>query len=83
MSSNDLPSVTIRASPEPVPAVSPWFGEVAIGARHLTRLGILTTISNQVRFVRKRFGTFEIIDFVAVLMGYALSGEPTLTASDS
>jgi len=73
-------SVTIQTSPEPVPAVPVWFGEVAIVAHYLTRLGMLTTISDRVRFVRKRFGTFEVIDFVAVLMGYALSGEATLAA---
>jgi hypothetical protein len=37
-----------------------------------------TTIEKQVRFARKRMGTYEVIDFVAVLIGYALSGEPTI-----
>lgn len=73
-------SVTIQPSPEPVPALPPWFGEVAIVSHYLTRLGFLTTVSDQVRFARKRFGNFEMIDFVAVLIGYALSGEPTLSA---
>jgi hypothetical protein len=31
-----------------------------------------------VRFARRRFGRFEVIDFVAVLFGYALSNERTL-----
>ncbi len=31
--------------------------------RHfLTQLGMLTTFSDQVRFARKRFGTYEVID---------------------
>jgi hypothetical protein len=46
----------------------------------LSRLGLLTAISERVRFARKRFGTFEVIDFLVVLIGYALSGEPTLAA---
>ncbi len=46
----------------------------------MTRLGLLAEISERVRFARKRFGTFEVIDFVVVLMGYAISGEPTLKA---
>lgn len=79
MNSISPASLTIQASPEPVPAVPPWFGEVATVANYLTRLGMLTTISDRVRFARKRFGLFEVIDFVAVLIGYALSGEPTLT----
>jgi hypothetical protein len=70
--------VTVQASPELVPSVPPWFGEVAIVAHYLTHLGMLTTLSDRVRFARKRFGIFEVIDFVAVLIGYALSGEPTL-----
>ncbi len=30
--------------------------------------------------VRARFGHYDLIDFVAVLIGYILSGEPTLQA---
>jgi hypothetical protein len=33
-----------------------------------------------VRFARKRFGHYEVIDFIVVLLGYAISGEPTLQA---
>jgi hypothetical protein len=33
-----------------------------------------------VRFARKRFGRYEVIDFFAVLFGYANSGERTLEA---
>ena len=32
------------------------------------------------RFSRARFGQYDLIDFAAVLIGYALSGEPTLLA---
>ena len=32
------------------------------------------------RFARRRFGRYEVIDFVAVLFGYAISGERTLEA---
>src|SRR5712692_5623361 len=78
MSTNEQASLSIQASAEPVSAVPVWFGEIAIVAHTLTHLGMLAKISEQVRFARKRFGTFEVIDFVAVLMGYALSGEPTL-----
>jgi hypothetical protein len=46
----------------------------------LTHTGMLTTIQEQVRFARARFGHYDLIDFVAVLIGYILSGEPTLFA---
>ena len=41
---------------------------------------MLTAIEEQVRFARRRFGRYEMIDFVAVLFGYAVSGERTLEA---
>ena len=80
MSMDDLPSVSIQTSAEPIPSVPAWFGEVALVAHTLTRLGLLAAISDQVRFARKRYGTFEVIDFLVVLIGYALSGEPPLAA---
>jgi hypothetical protein len=33
-----------------------------------------------VRFARRRFGHYDVIDFVVVLLGYAISGEHTLEA---
>ncbi len=55
-------------------------GEVAAFAHVLTHTGMLKTIQEQVRFARARFGQYDLIDFVAVLIGYVLSGEPTLLA---
>src|SRR5215831_3111921 len=46
----------------------------------LQRQGVLATIEEQVHFARRRFGRYEVIDFVAVLFGYAVSGERTLEA---
>jgi hypothetical protein len=71
VSTSEQSSLSIQASPEPISAVPPWFGEVALVSHYLTHLGMLTTLSNRVRFARKRFGTYEVIDFVAVLIGYA------------
>jgi hypothetical protein len=39
---------------------------------------LLSKINEQVRFARKRFGRYAIIDFLAVLFSYAISGERTL-----
>src|SRR3989442_10407237 len=80
MSTDNPSSVSIRTEASPIASVPAWFGEVALLAHTLTRLGLLAEISERVRFARKRFGTFEVIDFVVVLMGYAISGEPTLAA---
>jgi hypothetical protein len=73
-------SVTIQITPESKPSTPSWMGEVAAFAQVLTHEGILKTIVDQVRFARARFGHYDLIDFVAVLIGYALSGEPTFQA---
>jgi len=73
-------SVIIQTSVESVPSTPSWFGEVVLLAAHLRQHGILTRISEQVRFARRRFGHYEVIDFLAVLFGYAISGERTLEA---
>ncbi len=80
MSTDNPSSVNIQADASPIPSVPAWFGEVALLAHTMTRLGLLSEISEQVRFARKRFGTFEVIDFVVMLISYAISGEPTLKA---
>jgi hypothetical protein len=72
--------VTVQITPEPSPAAPTWMGEVAVFAHVLTYTGMLKTIQEQVRFARARFGQYDLIDFVAVLIGYVLSGEPTLLA---
>src|SRR5947209_15413897 len=74
------PSVTIHITPESVPSTPSWMGEVAAFAQVLTHTGILKKIQDQVRFARARFGQYDLIDFVVVLIGYMVSGEPTLLA---
>src|SRR5260370_7077990 len=80
MSTDNPSSVSIQTEALPIASVPAWFGEVALLAHTLTRLGSLAEISERVRLARKRFGTFEVIDFVVMLIGYAVSGEPTLKA---
>jgi hypothetical protein len=72
--------VSIQTSAQSVPSTPDWFGEVTLISRYLQRQGVLAAIEEQVRFARRRFGRYEVIDFVAVLFGYAVSGERTLEA---
>jgi hypothetical protein len=51
-----------------------------VTAHALRHLGVLATIEERVRFARRRFGHYDLIDFVAVLFGYATSAERTLEA---
>jgi hypothetical protein len=73
-------SVRLQIASEDRPTIPHWFGEVALVAQVLTTSGVLKSIEEQVRFARARFGTYELIDFIAVLIGYAVSAEPTLQA---
>jgi hypothetical protein len=73
-------SVLIQTSAEAQPAPPSWLGEVALVASHLQNQGILNTIYERVRFARRRFGRYDALDFLAVLFGYAISGERTLEA---
>jgi hypothetical protein len=47
-------------------------------AQILKTSGLVNLIETKVRFARARFDHYDLIDFVAVLIGYALSGERTL-----
>jgi len=53
---------------------------VTLIAHFLKRQGTLLALKEHVRFARRRFGHYDLIDFVAVLLGYAISGERTLEA---
>jgi hypothetical protein len=71
-------SVKIQTTSESNPSTPCWFGEVVLLISYLRKHGVLTRISEGVRFARRRFGCYEVIDFLAVLFGYAISGERTL-----
>jgi hypothetical protein len=73
-------ALLIQTSSVSVPSPPSWFGEVVLIAAHLRQYGVLTKISERVRFARRRFGHYDVIDFLAVLFGYAISGERTLEA---
>jgi hypothetical protein len=71
-------SVNIHTSDTLAPCPPPWFGETVLVVTHLKKQGVLTKLSERVQFARRRFGHYEVIDFLAVLFGYAISGERTL-----
>ena len=69
-----------RPDRESVPSPPCWLGEVVLLVEHLRKQGVLAAIDERVRFARRRFGQYEVIDFLAVLFGYAISGQRTLEA---
>jgi hypothetical protein len=71
-------AVKIQTTSESNLSTPAWFGEVVVISRYLQKHKVLNLINEQVRFARKRFGQYEVIDFLAVLFGYAISGERSL-----
>jgi hypothetical protein len=57
--------------------IAPIFARICFKSH----LGLLEKIVLEVRFSRKRFGIYDTIDFICVLIGYTLSGEATLLTS--
>src|SRR5512135_1395161 len=72
------PCIEVQTSAVERPSVPPWFAEVVVMVQHLASKGLLEAFAQQVRLVRGRFGNYEVIDFLALLIGYAISGERTL-----
>lgn len=72
------PCIEIHTCAEDRPSVPTWFAEVVVIARHLAEQGQIDAFAHQVRLVRGRFGSYEPIDFLVLLIGYAMSGERTL-----
>jgi len=73
------PCIEVQTSPLDRPSVPAWFAEVVIIVQHLTTKGMIDAFAHQVCLPRGRFGTYEAIDFLALLIGYAISGERTLS----
>ena len=80
MSSIADAAVSIQTLSRSIPSTACWLGEVTLICHHLKRQGVLAALAEQVRFARRRFGRYEVIDFLAVLLGSAISGEQTLEA---
>src|ERR1700686_2795932 len=72
--------VAIHPCPQDVPSLPAWFAEVTLLAHHLAQRGILDALCDQVHLGRGRMGRYEGIDFLAILFGYAISGEPSFAA---
>jgi hypothetical protein len=74
------PCIDLHTTEIPQPSVPSWFAETVLIAEYLRTHGFLQAISDQVRLVRGRCGQYEVIDFLVLLFGYAISGERTLEA---
>src|SRR5260370_40013631 len=72
--------VTIQTSSQSLPSTPCWLGEVVLLIHHLRKQVVLSAIAQQMHFARRRFGHYEVIDFVAVLFRLPLISQPALGA---
>jgi len=76
--------VTIQTSSQSVPSTPCWFDEVALIMHFLKReASALGYREASARMPCRHFGRYDLNDFVAVLLGYAISGERTLDVHSS
>ncbi len=73
------PGIEVQTTSENRFSVPAWFAEVVIIAGYLEKMGLVEAFAQQVRLVRGHFGAYEPIDFLALLISYAISGERTLS----
>src|SRR5436305_1132008 len=72
------PCIEVQTTSDKHFSVHARYAEVVIMARYLQKKVLLEAFGHQIRLLRGRFGTYEPIDFLALLIGYAISGERTL-----
>jgi hypothetical protein len=70
--------IEVHTSSVDRPSVPAWFAEVVIIVQYLAKNHLLDAFAHQICLVHGRFGSYEPIDFLALLIGYAISGERTL-----
>ena len=66
--------IRFQVDPTSAPSLPSWMEEVAAVAHILMQTGIISALEEHVRFARARFGTYDTIDFMIVLLSYAISG---------
>lgn len=72
-------SVIVQTSSESVPSTPSWFGARRADRQAPAQEQCPDQDQREgARMPRRRFGHYEVIDFLAVLFGYAISGERTL-----
>jgi|GEM_PF-3183105 len=74
------PCVEIQTDEFSHPSIPSWFAETVLIATALRNQGRLSALAEHARLTWGRFGHYEVIDFLAVLFAYAVSGERTLEA---
>jgi len=73
-------SLAVEAGTESCQRIPTWFGEAVLFGKYWLDSGLVGYLEEEVRVVRGRMGQYEVMDFVLLLLSYAISGERTLAA---
>ena len=77
---DSTPFVSVVTSPAHDPVLPAWLAEAVLVLQRAHDSTLLSTLQETVRVPRGRMGTFEVCDFVLLLIVYAVSAEDTLAA---
>jgi len=78
MDMRDRSGVEIEGVEAERPRVPEWLGEAILLGQYWLESGLVGYLEEEVRVVRGRMGRYEVVDFVLLLLSYAVSGEQTL-----
>ena len=74
----DRSGVELEVRAEERLRVPNWFGEAVLLGQYWLASGLVGYLEEEVRVVRGRMGRYEVMDFVLLLVSYAISGERTI-----
>lgn len=70
--------IAVEAGKESVLRIPAWLGEAVLLGKYWLDSGLVGYLEKEVRVVRGRMGRYEVMDFVLLLISYAISGERTI-----
>ncbi|BAY59922.1 hypothetical protein NIES2135_67990 (plasmid) [Leptolyngbya boryana NIES-2135] len=70
--------IEVAVGTEDVPRIPAWFGEAVLFGKYWLDSGLVGYLEEEVRAVRGRMGQYEVMDFVLLLISYAISEERTI-----
>ncbi len=76
--SQSNPRVLLLANPEPQLTPPPWLAEAILIAQLWSSSGLLKQLQDSVQVPRGRAGTYEVCDFILLLLAYSVSHEHSL-----
>jgi hypothetical protein len=78
---NTISGIKVEVGTENQPRVPSWFSEGLLIGKYRIDSGLVGYLEEEVRVERGQMGHYEVMDFVLLLISYAVSGERTLPSA--